>query len=124
MLFNRATDSSDKAAAFISDMSISKRDFPSEKTSLPGTVVVIAIPENKIIDTITVENAPTDVAVTRNGQHVYVTNEGSGTVSVISAATDKVEATIPGFHAPSPVATQPPRHRPFRNRDHHRDDQD
>ena len=89
---------------------------------LPGMVLVIAIPENKIIDTITVENAPNDVAVTRNGQHVYVTNEGSHTVSVISAATDKVIATISGFHAPSPVATQPARSRHSRDRNDDSDD--
>lgn len=87
------------------------------------TIVVVDIPENKIETTITVESgSTTDVAVGRIGHRVYVTNEGRGTVLVISAANDRVEATIPVGRAPSPVATQPARNNRFKNVDDNQDD--
>ncbi len=44
--------------------------------------------------TITVGNAPIGVTITPDGKHVYVANNGDGTVSVIDTATGAVSATI------------------------------
>ncbi len=59
---------------------------------LPQTVQA----QNTVTATITVGSEPRGVAVTPNGAYAYVTNEGSGTVSVISTATNTVTATITG----------------------------
>ena len=47
------------------------------------------------------------MAVTPNGAHAYVTNAGSGTVSVISTATNTVTATVPDGSSPVSVAVTP-----------------
>ncbi len=49
---------------------------------------------NAVTATINGLNDPLGVAVTPNGEYAYVTNEGSGTVSVISTLTNIVETTI------------------------------
>jgi YVTN family beta-propeller protein len=54
--------------------------------------------------TITVGVAPVGVAVNPAGTEVFVTNQGSGTVSVINTAADTVIATIPGGSLPLAVA--------------------
>jgi YVTN family beta-propeller protein len=57
--------------------------------------------------TIPVGNNPAGVAITPNGTYAYVTNYGSGTVSVINTATNTVTATISGFNTPNGVAAAP-----------------
>lgn len=52
---------------------------------------------NAIIDTITVENSPIDVAITPDGTSVYVTNSGSNSVSVIDTATNTVTTIAVGI---------------------------
>jgi YVTN family beta-propeller protein len=47
---------------------------------------------------------PRGVAVTPDGNHVYVTNAASDTVSVIDTATKKVVATVPVGENPFSVA--------------------
>ena len=47
------------------------------------------------------------MAVTPNGAYVYVTNEGSDTVSVISTATNTVTATVTVGSGPNGVAVTP-----------------
>jgi YVTN family beta-propeller protein len=51
---------------------------------------------------------PVGVAVTPDGKHAYVTNEGDGTVSVIDTATNTVEAaTLPVGTVPFGAAVTP-----------------
>jgi YVTN family beta-propeller protein len=58
--------------------------------------------------TIPVGSLPYGVAVTPDGKHAYVTNEGSNNVSVIDTATNTVEAaTIPVGSLPYGVAVTP-----------------
>src|SRR5208283_2426515 len=62
---------------------------------------------NTVIATITVGTEPDGVAVTPNGDYVYVTNSGSDSVSVISTASNSVTATIPVGGYPVGVAVTP-----------------
>ena len=57
--------------------------------------------------TIPVGPRPIVVAITPDGKHAYVTNQGDDTVSVIDTATGAVSATIPVGPAPSGVAITP-----------------
>jgi YVTN family beta-propeller protein len=57
--------------------------------------------------TIPVGNGPYGVAFTSDGAYAYVTNEGSGSVSVISTATDKVTASVTLGSLPYAVAITP-----------------
>jgi YVTN family beta-propeller protein len=62
-----------------------------------STVSVIDTATNTVVATVTVGTGPIGVAVTPDGKHVYVTNQGGGhsnTVSVIETATDTVVATV------------------------------
>ena len=60
-----------------------------------------------MIATITGLSEPFGVAVTPNGAYAYVANDDSGTVSVISTATNKVTATITVGSSPYDVAVTP-----------------
>jgi YVTN family beta-propeller protein len=68
-----------------------------------GTVSVIATATNTVTATISVGNVGnvgnllSGLAVTPDGNKVYVPNNGDGTVSVIATATNTVTATISGF---------------------------
>jgi YVTN family beta-propeller protein len=57
--------------------------------------------------TIPVGRQPGRVAITRDGRHAYVTNNGAGTVSVIDTGSNAVTATIPSGTAPAAVAITP-----------------
>jgi YVTN family beta-propeller protein len=50
---------------------------------------------------------PTEVAITPDGSHAYVTNDGAATVSVIATATTTVTATIAVGSVPVGVAITP-----------------
>ena len=57
---------------------------------------------------IAVGHYPTAVAVSPDGKHVYVTNAGDGTVSVIDTATNTVTTTVPAYGGlPTGVAINP-----------------
>jgi len=58
---------------------------------------VIDTATNTVTGTISVGNAPQNVAVTPDGSKAYVTNFYDNTVSVIDRATDTVSTTIPVF---------------------------
>jgi DNA-binding beta-propeller fold protein YncE len=45
---------------------------------------VIDTATNKVIDTISLGGNPAEVAVSPNGRHIYVTNQRTGVVSVIT----------------------------------------
>ncbi len=60
-----------------------------------------------MVATVTVGTAPIGVAITPDGQQVYVTNDSDGTVSVIATATNTVVATVTVGTAPWGVAVTP-----------------
>ena len=65
---------------------------------------MISTATNTVTATVTVGSFPLGVAVTPNGAYVYVTNQRSGTVSVINTATNTVTATITVGSDPNGVA--------------------
>lgn len=72
------------------------------------TVSVINRADNTVVKTINVGNAPVDIAVNTGGTRVYVTNEGSNTVTVIDTTNDfKIAATITVGAQPTAVAVRP-----------------
>jgi YVTN family beta-propeller protein len=48
-----------------------------------------------VFQPVPVGTSPSGIAVTPDGAHVYVSNQGSNTVSVIDTASDTVVATVP-----------------------------
>jgi YVTN family beta-propeller protein len=60
-----------------------------------------------VVATITVGSFPIGVAITPDGQHAYVANNGSHNVSVIATATNKVVATVGGTGPTVGVAITP-----------------
>lgn len=77
--------------------------------SNPGTVTVIDTATNKVVTTIAlpVGSFPSGVDVSPDGEHAYVANTGSGTVSVISTASNMVVATVTVGISPHFVAVTP-----------------
>ena len=65
---------------------------------------------NTLVATIPVGTIPFAVAVTPDGTHVYVTNDGSNNVSVIGTATNAVVKTIPGGRTPLASPSPPMGH--------------
>jgi len=76
-------------------------------TSITGAVDVIDTAKNEFIDRVSVGSAPQEVAVTRDGNEVYVVNYGSNTTSVIDIATSKVNTTVPVGGSPTAVGIGP-----------------
>lgn len=72
-----------------------------------NTISVIETTTDTVVDTITVGTGPLGIAITPNGQRVYVTNRVDDSVSVIDTATNKVIVTIPVGNQPSMVAVTP-----------------
>jgi YVTN family beta-propeller protein len=68
---------------------------------------VIGTATNTVVATVPVGSFPYGVAVTPDGTHAYVANQGSNDVSVIDTASNTVVATIPVGNAPSGVAVTP-----------------
>ena len=66
------------------------------RTGIPvsGTVSVIVTATNTVVKTIEVGLHPVGMALSPNGDRVYVTNANSDTVSVIDTATDTVTKTL------------------------------
>ncbi|MCW1301931.1 MAG: YncE family protein, partial [Candidatus Parvarchaeota archaeon] len=54
----------------------------------------ISTSNKSVFKTISVGSYPWGVAITPNGQYVYVANYGGATVSVISTSTNSVISTI------------------------------
>lgn len=76
------------------------------------TVSVVNLTTNTIVGTITVGLAPAGLAVTPNGEFVYVIdyvdgNPGTGTISIIATSSNTVVGTIPGFSGPFQIAITP-----------------
>jgi YVTN family beta-propeller protein len=76
------------------------------------SVSVITTANNTVVATASVGHSPDGVAVTPDGTHVYVANEGfvenDTTVSVIATANNTIVATIGGMSSPSGIAIGPP----------------
>jgi YVTN family beta-propeller protein len=72
-----------------------------------SSVSVIDIGTNTVVATVPVGNAPSGVAVTPDGKHVYVTSDGFNNVSVIDTASDTVVATVTPVDEPFGVAITP-----------------
>lgn len=60
-----------------------------------------------VTETITGFSLPEGLAVTPNGKYVYVANRGSGSVSVISTASNTVKATVTALSSSYDVAVTP-----------------
>ncbi|MET9508736.1 YncE family protein [Streptomyces flavidovirens] len=71
-----------------------------------GTVTALG-PDNRVSATIPVGTFPTGISATARGDSLYVSNTGSGNVSVIDTATNKVSAVIPAGTAPLGNAVSP-----------------
>ncbi len=63
---------------------------------------------NTVVATVRVGGFPNGVAVTPDGKQAYVTNLGSGTVSVIDTASNTVSATVAAGNTPLGVGIMPP----------------
>ena len=72
-----------------------------------NTVSVIATASNTVVKTIAVGLIPIGVAITSDGNFVYVANSQSNTVSVIDRASNTVVRTIPVGKKPQGVAITP-----------------
>lgn len=76
------------------------------------TVSIVDLNNNTIAGTITVGLAPAALAITPDGEFVYVINyvdgnPGTGTVSIIQTSTNTVIGTIKGFSGPFGIAITP-----------------
>ena len=76
------------------------------------TVSVVNLNTNAITATIHVGLAPAALAITPNGNYVYVANyvdgnTGTGTVSIIKTSNNSLLGTIPGFDGPFDIAITP-----------------
>jgi len=77
--------------------------------SSPSVEVIDTASNTSVAAVATVPNRPDGVAITPDGQHVYVTNPNSNNVSVIDTATNTVEpATIMVASVPVAVGIVPP----------------
>jgi YVTN family beta-propeller protein len=113
-----------KVGSFPSTLAITPNgEYAYVSNSASGTVSVINTTTNAVMATITlpyfystysnslVQSIPDGLAITPNGDYVYVTNEAgngsSNTVYVISTATHKVTSVIDGLNYPKCVAISP-----------------
>ena len=82
-------------------------NFTSSPTPIPSIVSVIATASNTVVATVTMDR-PFAVAVSPNGQDVYVSKlDGTDKVRVIATATNTKVAAIPVGHSPMGVAIGP-----------------
>jgi YVTN family beta-propeller protein len=66
-----------------------------------------SLPKNKVVATLSVGVFPLSLAITPQGDEVYVPNSHTYTVSVIRTSTNSVIATIPVGNTPTHVAISP-----------------
>jgi len=62
--------------------------------AVDGTLTIIDTDTDAVTNTVTVGTNPQDVLVDANGGNVYVVNQGSNNVSILSAATETVIDTL------------------------------
>ncbi len=75
--------------------------------STSGTVSVINVTNNALINTIPVGTNPKGVSVSHDGSKIYIANTNSNTISVIDATTNSVTATIPVTPNPTGICVKP-----------------
>jgi YVTN family beta-propeller protein len=78
-----------------------------DATLLTGAVDIIDTTKYEVIDRVSVGNYAYWVAVTPDGNKVYVVNSESNTTSVIDTATNKVNTTVPVGGHPTAVEIGP-----------------
>jgi len=76
-------------------------------TTANGNVLVLDTTSDHVVATVPVSPGPHQVAVTPDGEHVYVVNLDSDTVSVIDTATNQVTDTITVGNRPASIAFAP-----------------
>lgn len=72
-----------------------------------GTVNVINLSKKKVKSTVAVGHTPEGMALSADGQSLYVANRFSNTVSVIDLKKNKVTATIPAVREPRALIITP-----------------
>ena len=96
------------AFVFLSSPTLALANFAYVTNAGNGTVSVIDTSTNQVVGApITVDTAPSAIAITPNGNFAYVTNNGSNSVSVIDTSTNSVVETITGLNAPFGIAITP-----------------
>ncbi|MGZ4956838.1 MAG: hypothetical protein ACXV8Q_17180 [Methylobacter sp.] len=89
---------------------VSAAPFVYVTNNVSGSVSVIDMANNSLVDTVTVGHTPIGVAVSPDGKRVYVANISDNTVSVIDTTTNTVVATIfdaDKMHRPNFLAVTP-----------------
>ncbi len=72
-----------------------------------GTLTVVDTATRVVLTTVTVGANPSGVAVSPDGNRVYIANSGAGTLSVVSTVTNAVTSTITVGANPVGVAASP-----------------
>ena len=102
--------------------SINENMYMTNFGDFPGSVSVIDTTTNTVIDTdpstseidpIAVGSLPTDIAYDPINQDIYVTNQGSGSVSVIDTTTNTEIETITVGDTPIGIDYDPINHRMY-----------
>lgn len=70
----------------------------AQSSRQPGTLTVFGADGSTVIASIPTGALPTDVAVSKDGAHVYVGNTGGHSITVMDTATNTVSATIQGVY--------------------------
>jgi YVTN family beta-propeller protein len=111
-IFNRALSASEVQEIFLAG-SEGQCKLPGATTAyvsnlLSGDISVIDAASNKVITTIPAGDQPSSIAVTPNGESLYVVNNSSAaTVSAISTLTNQLVATVKVGNTPAGVAITP-----------------
>ncbi|MBI3621650.1 MAG: YncE family protein [Nitrospirae bacterium] len=98
-----------RVAAIPMPMAIVPTPFPKFYVAsyYSGTVKVVSIFQNRVLDSIPVGEFPIGMAVSPNGLYAYVTNQHFRSVSVIDTRTDRVVTTIDVEGNPTGIAVSP-----------------
>jgi len=98
-----ATIPTGSQAQGITSMPDGSRAYSSDS----NRVFVLNLTNNSVVTTIPVDNGPVIPAISNDGSRLYVTNNGSSSVSVIDTATETVIETITSVPYPWGVAVSP-----------------
>lgn len=95
------------AAAFLQGAAVRGAPYGYVPNNGSGSVSVIDLANNSVVQNISVGGAPIRLAATPDGKKVYVVNTGSDNVSVVDTATRRVTRTIPVGDEPSEILISP-----------------
>ncbi len=82
-------------------------DDGGESDKRADAIAVVDVLARKVSDRIFVGSDPEEFALSKDGTHLYVSNEDTSSASVVSIAAKKVEHIIPVGQEPEGVATTP-----------------